>query len=207
MVVVLLALGQTSCDECFGFLGKEKIVCNNGGTCNDGECDCLKGYSGATCDSLDLCELNDVNCVFGECDKGDCFCQDGYEGEFCEVESRSKFLGTYKISEFCDPLDTLQDHLMVIDRDLLNPTLIELSNVFNFDQFPIVGFFSKIDASVNTGSMKFNIFNQNPDGNDRSISGSGEIDLADTNNVTIKIDYTIINGNKTYSCYLEGVRQ
>jgi hypothetical protein len=96
---------------------------------------------------------------------------------------------------------------MIIDRNLIDPTRIELKNVFNANQFPVVGFFSKINASVQTSTMKFNIFNQTPDGNTRSISGSGIIDLSDTNNITVTINYTVVNGNKQYSCLLEGVRQ
>ncbi len=207
LLVALISITTVSCDECIGMFGKEKVQCNNGGTCNDGECDCLKGYSGPSCDSLDLCELNDVDCVFGLCVNGDCNCQDGYEGQLCEIETREKFLGSYTISEYCDPLDTLVGHTMVIDRDLLDPTRITLSNVFNANQFPIEGFFSKVEARAQKSSMKFTIFGQNPDDNDRSISGSGEIDMADTNNITITIDYTITNGNKTYSCRLDAEKQ
>jgi len=199
-LVAFLTLFSVACSQC-------DDDCSNGGTCNDGECDCLKGYSGPTCDSLDLCELNDVECAFGLCENGDCICQEGYEGELCEVETRAKFIGMYQISEFCDPVDTLQGHYMEVTRNLLNPTRIELSNVFNANQFPIVGFFSKIEASAQKSTLKFSIFNQNPDDNERSINGSGIIDISDTNNVTMTIDYTITNGNKTYTCQLQGVRQ
>jgi hypothetical protein len=186
--------------------GKEKIVCSNGGTCNGGECDCLKGYSGPSCDSLDLCELNDIDCVFGLCSDGLCNCQEGYEGTLCETETRAKFIGEYQISEYCDPLDTLQGHTMKIQRNLLDPTRIELVNVFNANQFPIVGFYSKIDGRAQTNSFNFSIPNQAPDDNTRTMSGSGSIDLSDTNNITITIDYTVVNGNKSYSCTLEGTK-
>ncbi|MEQ9187637.1 MAG: hypothetical protein RLP15_07865 [Cryomorphaceae bacterium] len=200
VIVAMLTVFSVSCNQC-------DDECSNGGTCNDSECDCLKGYSGPTCDSLDLCELRDIECAFGLCEKGDCICQEGYEGELCEVETRAKFLGTYQISEYCDPLDTVQGHYMEINRNLLNPTRIELSNVFNANQFPVVGFFSKVNASVQKSTVKFSVFSQNPDGNDRSVSGSGVIDMADTNNITVTIDYTVVNGNKTYTCRLEGVKQ
>lgn len=206
LAMVCLTLFSTSCNECIGMFGKEKIVCSNGGTCNDGECDCLKGYSGPTCDSLDLCELNDVDCVFGLCEDGTCECQEGYEGKLCDVETRAKFLGEYTIGEFCDKLDTVQGHTMRIERDLLNPTNIEMYNVFNDQQFPVVGFYSKVEGKAQSGKLTFSIFNQRPDDNDKTINGSGIIDLSDTNNVTISMDYTVTNGNKTYSCTLQGVR-
>lgn len=206
LLIVMLGIAGTSCDKCVGMFGKEKVTCSNGGTCNDGECDCLKGYSGPTCDSLDLCELNDVECIYGLCNDGTCDCQEGYEGELCETETRKKFIGEYTISEFCQPLDTVQGHKMRVERNLLDPTKIELYNVFNANQFPIVGFYSKVEAGAQTSTLKFNIYNQTPDGNERSISGSGSIDLADTNNIKISIDYTVINGTKTYTCKLTGTR-
>jgi len=54
MLMVALALFTgvatfTSCedDPC------DDTICNNGGLCVEGNCDCADGYSGATCDDLD----------------------------------------------------------------------------------------------------------------------------------------------------------
>lgn len=204
VVIAILSFGSISCGDCVGAFGKEKVVCNNGGTCNDGECDCLKGYSGPSCDSLDLCELNDVVCVFGDCEDGLCFCQNGYEGEVCEIESRVKFLGKYRVSaERCDPLDTVAGREIEIQRDAFDASKITISNLFSYNNFPINGFFSRIEATATPNSMNFNIFGQSPDDNAKTISGSGTLDLSDTSAVKVFIDYTVINGNKEYTCALD----
>jgi len=205
IVIAILSFGSISCGDCVGAFGKEKVVCNNGGTCNDGECDCLKGYSGPSCDSLDLCELNDVVCVFGDCDGGLCFCQNGYEGEVCEVETRVKFLGKYRVSaERCSPLDTIAGREIEIQRDAFDASKITIASLFSYNNFPINGFFSKVEATATANTMNFNIFGQSPDDNSKTISGSGSLDLTDTANVKIFIDYTVINGNKEYTCALDG---
>ena len=205
VILAIISLGSVSCGECVGAFGKEKVECNNGGTCNDGECDCLKGYSGVSCDSLDLCELNDVVCVFGACQDGLCECQSGYEGELCETESRMKFLGTYRVStEGCDPLDTIAGREIEIKRDPFEASKITISDLFSYETFPVNGFFSLVEASATPNSMNFNIFGQSPDDNSKTISGSGMLDLSDTNEVRILIDYTVINGNKEYTCSLNG---
>jgi len=205
IVIALLSFGSISCGDCVGAFGKEKVECNNGGTCNDGECDCLKGYSGVSCDSLDLCELNDVICVFGDCQDGLCECQSGYEGKLCETESRVKFLGKYRVStEACDPLDTIAGREIEIKRDIFDASRINISDLFGYNNFPINGFFSKVEASVTPNSNSFVIFGQSPDDNSKTISGSGVIDNSDTNNIQINIDYTIVNGNKQYTCALNG---
>lgn len=199
-------LSLSSCNECIGPFGKEKIVCDNGGTCNDGECDCLKGYSGETCSELDLCELNDVICVYGDCEEGNCICLAGYEGERCETETRVPLLGKYRISEGCIDLDTLGVYEMIIDRDLQNDDQITMTNIFNYNQWDLRGFFSRVNARVNSGNNSFNIYNQSPDDNSKTISGSGSLDLSDTNAIRISIDYTVVDGNRTYTCTLTGVK-
>ena len=202
----LLSLTQVSCDQCIGMFGKEKVLCSNGGTCNDGECDCLKGFSGPSCEELDLCELNDVECLYGGCVDGECFCQTGYEGETCQTETRAKFIGKYRVTEGCVPLDTIENLEIQVERGLLNGDRINIYNLFNASQFPVVGFFSSIEAQPETGKMSFKINNQEPDDNGRTISGSGEIDTSDSTQTIIRIDYTIINGAKEYTCEVEGYK-
>lgn len=42
----------------------------------------------------------DVSCLNdGVCNDGTCTCPTGYEGEFCQDEARTKFLGTYNVTE------------------------------------------------------------------------------------------------------------
>lgn len=73
----------TSCkkDPC------ENTLCFNGGTCNDGNCFCINGYSGSSCQNppaSNLCE--GVVCYNGGyCIDGDCVCINGYSGSSCEI--------------------------------------------------------------------------------------------------------------------------
>ncbi len=59
-------------------------VCQNGGTCNDGDCSCPGGYSGTNCQIHDLCYgktcLNGGGCV-----DGTCICPTGYTGVNCQT--------------------------------------------------------------------------------------------------------------------------
>ncbi len=38
-----------------------------------------------------------------QCVQGQCLCPNGLEGEFCEILSYEKYLGTYQVSENCNP--------------------------------------------------------------------------------------------------------
>jgi hypothetical protein len=112
-----LTLSISGCDDC------KDVTCDNGGTCNDGTCSCLAGFSGTNCEIEDLCTTqpidckNDGVCVDGTCDcksafqyygatcsdhcvngtyaDGNCTCNEGIEGDACDVFSRDKFVGTY----------------------------------------------------------------------------------------------------------------
>ena len=72
-----------SCDKLFDPCNG--VICQNGGTCVDGTCDCPDGVSGEFCDVVDLCYgvtcQNDGTCIDGTCD-----CPEGTEGEFCETK-------------------------------------------------------------------------------------------------------------------------
>ena len=194
----------TSCDQCLGPLGKEKLECSNGGTCNDGACDCLKGYFGNTCDSSDVCQLRDVICEKGNCDEGICYCDAGYEGETCNTETRRKFIGIYNVTESCLDLDTTWGYNITIEENFLNGANMYIYNLFNYSHFPINGYFSKIEATGTPGTNDFTIFSQKPDGGEKSIVGTGSINVVEGVGTTIHIDYTTTNGNKTYGCSLEG---
>lgn len=180
------------------------IDCENGGTCNDGKCDCLKGYYGDNCELKDFCDLNEVICVYGDCVDGVCECTNGYEKADCSVAARDKFLGTYSIKEACDPLDTVVGYSMAITQDIQNPANMYLSNVFNDEQFPINGFFSKIKAVPTPNTNKFKIPNQDPDANGKFISGDGTLVVLDSATTQITINYTATMKNgKSYTCQLD----
>ena len=57
----------------------KNITCENGGSCNEGICNCPSGYSGENCEIVDPC-LN-VTCQNGgSCVNGACNCLPGYSG-------------------------------------------------------------------------------------------------------------------------------
>lgn len=193
-----------SCDDCRGLFGKEKVECSNGGTCNNGECDCLKGYYGDQCEQIDVCELKDVVCVYGECEEGICICTPGFEGDDCSISSREKYLGMYQVTEGCENLDTLTGHKFTIEENILNPAEMHIINMFNYNQFPVNGFFSKVTAVPTANSDKFQIPNQQPDGNGRTIQGSGSITQVDSVNIVLEMDYKVKKQDGTeFNCTVQ----
>lgn len=73
------------------------INCLNGGTCNDGLCECPPGWAGPNCE-IDACST--LACANGgTCYEGSCICPVGYEGTQCETESRTKFIGIWFVTE------------------------------------------------------------------------------------------------------------
>ena len=70
---------QGCVDEC------KDVLCQNGGICINGLCDCPPGYSGQFCEvAPDLCA--EVVCQNGgTCADGVCACPTGYGGTFCET--------------------------------------------------------------------------------------------------------------------------
>ncbi|XP_019630752.1 PREDICTED: kielin/chordin-like protein isoform X25 [Branchiostoma belcheri] len=60
-------------------------ACENGGSCQFGQCFCLPGYSGPTCSSEAPCEPTCEN--GGTCKAGQCVCPPGYLGPSCAIEA------------------------------------------------------------------------------------------------------------------------
>ncbi len=69
----------------------------------------------------------DVECVHGECEEGDCICNTGYEGVDCATEMRTKFLGTYTITDSCEP----QSRNSTITTSTTAVTKVIISNIID----------------------------------------------------------------------------
>lgn len=106
LLTVFAACMITGCkmDPCDG------IVCENGGTCINGGCDCPEGWTGLRCEveidacTLKRCEGNGTDsCVISPLTgEARCVCNDGFEGEQCEARWEEKYAGNYSANEICD---------------------------------------------------------------------------------------------------------
>ncbi len=77
LTILILILSWGCKDPC-----KDQI-CLNGGTCVEGDCVCPNGYSGANCETVDLCA--GITCFNnGVCVNGACECPPGYSGTNCQ---------------------------------------------------------------------------------------------------------------------------
>ncbi|XP_063971397.1 fibrillin-2-like isoform X3 [Lytechinus pictus] len=80
-----LSSNNSTCDvEC------GNLVCENGGSCIDGNCSCVAGFNGTMCENnIDDCLpdpcVNGGNCTDGV-DYFTCTCPDGYNGTMCETD-------------------------------------------------------------------------------------------------------------------------
>ncbi|MEO0581176.1 MAG: hypothetical protein AAF135_03040 [Bacteroidota bacterium] len=86
----------------------EDVMCENGGVCVDGDCDCPEGFFGPECEfQLDPCTIracvgsNTEACVVGNDGRGVCQCQKGYEGDQCQIPWTSKYPGEFTARENC----------------------------------------------------------------------------------------------------------
>ncbi|MEL6133959.1 MAG: hypothetical protein AAFR59_11400 [Bacteroidota bacterium] len=98
--LILTSCNQNSCDE---------VVCENGGNCVEGECECPEGFFGPSCEfQLDPCTIrgcvdaNTISCRVDNEGRGVCQCESGYEGNQCEVPWADKYPGEFTAQENCN---------------------------------------------------------------------------------------------------------
>jgi hypothetical protein len=90
LVVTAVVLSTRTVDKC----KKNNIVCQNGGTCVDGECECATGYTGDLCEtrrstpsSTPSSTCDSSKCQNGTCKDDKCKCNTGYTGTLCQTRS------------------------------------------------------------------------------------------------------------------------
>ena len=123
-------------------------------------------FTFASCED-DPCK--DVTCVNGEAvasgDDCACDCDAGYEGDDCTTLTRSKFVGTWGVSEDCS-LSNPAAYTVTITADASNNDKILIDGLWQLFNNPVV-------ATVDGNELT--IASQEPDGDDFFINGSGTI--------------------------------
>ncbi|WNJ21115.1 hypothetical protein [Pontibacter sp. G13] len=169
-------------------------ICENGGTCIDGECECPEGFIGPNCNiNLDPCANKNCdptgteNCVSGANGNAYCQCKDGYEGDFCELTWTRKFIRIWEATEDCMAAETFFD--------------VQVEDGPEFKKFTIANFHN--EANTNTtakivcrmiSSNSFDIPEQiMPFG---TVTGIGSFQASGT----VGLNYTIIRGKDTLNC-------
>ncbi len=88
----------------------DRIVCNNGGVCENGICLCPLGFSGDSCEKENKCITHNKNCDCGKCDSTsiylECICEP-YTYTLCppitlvDTSAPERFVGGYSVTENC----------------------------------------------------------------------------------------------------------
>ena len=157
------ALSLSSCtDEC------KDITCENGGTCNEGVCECADGYFGTSCETA---------CVNGTVAAGACDCNAGYEGESCDIESRADMVGSYSVADACSASGTASYEVSMTTGSA------------SADQLRVSGFWEIFVNSVlvTVNGDDLTIAEQEPDSDGWKVSGTGTYN----ENNTITWSYSI----------------
>ena len=158
-LLAALAIGSmTLLNSCAKDLCKD-IVCENGGNCVEGDCDCLAGY----------------------------------EGTSCETEMRTKFIGTYSVTDAC----VASGYNVQIQTSSAGVTNIVITN---FGSYLCSGEAPNVVAIVNGRDLT--IEEQTFCPNDAfTIKGTGSINESGTT-ITLNYDGTKppSEGGGTYNC-------
>lgn len=158
ILIVLSLFATVTYSSCQGKCGD--VICQNGGVCEKGECDCPYGYEGSLCETMtDLC-MNG-----GKLKNNVCECEIGFEGKYCEAYTRNKFL-----REWTSGFGGYYTH---ISPGASVPSVVISNMAHTF-------FVHSVEAYVEGNTIT--IPNQIPDNNNRSIEGTGTFD-ATTNKI------------------------
>ena len=93
LIAVVLVLTAASCKRnlCEG------VVCNNLGTCVDGECSCTPGWTGTTCDvHTNPCDTT-ICYNGGVCNAGVCNCPGHTSGADCKIQEAPSHMAIHRL--------------------------------------------------------------------------------------------------------------
>jgi hypothetical protein len=104
LIAIALLLSAAACKRnlCEG------VVCNNGGSCVDGNCHCLPAWTGVKCDvHTNPCDT--TPCYNGgSCNNGVCSCPGHTSGPDCSIQEDPTYMYVYRIAigQFCPASST-----------------------------------------------------------------------------------------------------
>lgn len=114
----------------------EGISCQNGGTCQNGDCKCPDGYTGRFCElALDACQRKGCNaantdtCLSNGAEEAVCICKTGFEGKLCDTTWAQKFYGSYTAYETCSGITN--SYAVQVKAGTKYATTLEITNFHN----------------------------------------------------------------------------
>ena len=178
----VLSLSLESCkedaDPC------EEVLCQNGGTCDLGNCNCEEFFYG------DLCE---DKCVRGKYENGACECNRGYEGITCENEMREQYIGSWEASETCQGQSQVYTYNVGVtenEDDIMQITLSNFRNEVDKDNVVILVDLEDKDAFV---------IEEQP-WEDFTLTGDGGFNATGD---TVTLNYKLTNSNGADICTIK----
>lgn len=183
--ILFISLLQFACTEpC------DDVICQNGGTCIEGACDCPDGFIGPNCEvKVDPCEIkqcvNADTCVVNAQGEAVCFCATGFEGERCDSTWSNKYTGRFEVTESCNSSS-------FFEVEIVNGPRFNEFTVINFNDQEASGESRVVVEAVN--SVSLNIREQFMEFG--KVTGIGS--LINYNSFTL--DYRIIQNGDTTDC-------
>ena len=129
-----------------------------------------------SCNTKDDCT---ITCVFGTCVNNVCNCNAGYEGDSCTVLTTAKYVANW------NAVDTCSARVWSYVATIASSSVI--ANQFIITNFGHFG--SSFTVYADVSGTSFTIPTQNKMG--VTVSGSGTIDVIDSNIAYIYIDYSV----------------